>query len=157
MHASYGLGAIIGPLLVTTLLSQGLSWRLAYGIMAAAQAVFALLFTLGRRNWVTGIRRLRPPASATRRQPARQPVRASCPSPSSAVVLGALAFVAVETGIESGAGLWGYLFLTAGVGLAHAAAGAAVAAYWAMMLAGRVVLGPVAERAAPPRILAAAL
>jgi fucose permease len=27
MHASYGLGATIGPLLVTALLSNGLSWR----------------------------------------------------------------------------------------------------------------------------------
>ena len=34
MHASYGLGATIGPLLVTALLSDRLGWRLAYGTAA---------------------------------------------------------------------------------------------------------------------------
>src|SRR5205823_11987696 len=38
-----------------------------------------------------------------------------------------------------------------------AAAGIAVAAYWAMMCAGRVVLGPVVERLGPARVLAAAV
>jgi hypothetical protein len=66
-----------------------------------------------------------------------------------ASVAGALAFTAVETGIESGAGIWGYLFLTGGRGLPAAAAGVAVSAYWAMMCAGRVVLGPAAEKSRP--------
>lgn len=51
MHASYGLGAITGPLLVTALLSDGLSWRSAYGIMAAPQGALAVVFALARRNW----------------------------------------------------------------------------------------------------------
>jgi MFS family permease len=41
MHASYGLGATIGPLLVTALLSGGLGWRRAYGLMAVVQAALA--------------------------------------------------------------------------------------------------------------------
>jgi hypothetical protein len=90
------------------------------------------------------------PASAPDPSPARPPApRASA--------LGALTFTAVETGIESGAGIWAYLFLTAGRGLPPAAAGVAVAAYWAMMCAGRVVLGPVAERLGPARVLAVAV
>jgi MFS family permease len=68
-----------------------------------------------------------------------------------------LTFTAVETGLESAAGIWGYLFLTAGRGLAAAAAGVAVSAYWAMMCAGRVVLGPVAQRLGAGRVLAAAV
>jgi fucose permease len=68
-----------------------------------------------------------------------------------------LTFTAVETGLESAAGIWGYLFLTAGRGLPAAAAGLAVSAYWAMMCAGRVVLGPVAQRLGPARVLAAAV
>jgi fucose permease len=69
----------------------------------------------------------------------------------------ALTLTAVETGIESGAGIWGYVFLTAGRGLAPETAGVAVSAYWAMMFAGRVVLGPVAQRLGPARVLAAAV
>ena len=143
MHASYGLGATLGPLLVTALLSAGRSWRQTYGVMALVLAVLGGVLALARRRWDV-------PASAPDPRPVSPPV-----PPASA--LGALTFTAVETGIESGAGIWGYLFLTAGRGLPPAAAGVAVAAYWAMMCAGRVVLGPVAERLGPARVLAAAV
>jgi fucose permease len=143
MHASYGLGATLGPLLVTALLSAGRSWRQTYGVMALVLAVLGGVLALARRGWDA-------PVSAPDPRPA------SLPAPP-ASALGALTFTAVETGIESGAGIWGYLFLTAGRGLTPAAAGVAVAAYWAMMCAGRVVLGPVAERLGPARVLAAAV
>ena len=51
MHASYGLGATVGPLVVTAILSGGLTWRWAYGIMAATQAVLTCFFLLARQNW----------------------------------------------------------------------------------------------------------
>ena len=143
MHASYGLGATLGPLLVTALLSAGRSWRQAYGVMALVLAALGGVLALARRGWQA-------PADA----PAPRPE--SPPGPPASVA-GALAFTAVETGIEAGAGIWGYLFLTAGRGLPPAAAGVAVSAYWAMMCAGRVVLGPVAERLGPARVLAAAV
>jgi fucose permease len=111
--------------------------------MALMLAVLGGVLALARRRWNV-------PASAPDPRPVSPPV-----PPASA--LGALTFTAVETGIESGAGIWGYLFLTAGRGLPPAAAGVAVAAYWAMMCAGRVVLGPVAERLGPARVLAAAV
>ncbi len=144
MHASYGLGATIGPLLVTALLSGGLGWRRTYGLMALVLAALACVFTVRRRGWRESphVRRAaedKPgPATARRKPPA-------------AVTL---TFTAVETGIESGAGIWGYIFLTAGRGLAPETAGVAVSAYWAMMFAGRVVLGPVAQRLGPARVLA---
>ena len=143
MHASYGLGATLGPLVVTALLSAGRSWRQTYGVMALVLAALSGVLALARRGW-------RAPARAPARDPESPPVR-----PASAA--GALAFTAVETGIESGAGIWGYLFLTGGRGLPAAAAGVAVSAYWAMMCAGRVVLGPVAERLGPSRVLAVAV
>jgi MFS family permease len=83
--------------------------------------------------------------------------RARPGQPPAALVLSALTFAAVETGIESGAGIWGYAFLTAGRGLSHETAGVIISAYWTMMSAGRVVLGPVAERLGPARVLAAAV
>jgi fucose permease len=143
MHASCGLGATLGPLLVTALLCAGRSWRQAYGVMALVLAALGGVLAVARRGW-------RPPASAPRPYPQSPPV-----PPAS--LAGALAFTAVETGIESGAGIWGYLFLTSGRGLPAAAGGAAVSAYWAMMCAGRAVLGPAAERLGPPRVLAAAV
>ena len=147
MHASYGLGATIGPLLVTALLSGGLGWRRTYGLMALVLAALACVFTVRRRGWRESPQVCRAaedkpgPATARRKPPA-------------AVTL---TFTAVETGIESGAGIWGYVFLTAGRGLAPETAGVAVSAYWAMMFTGRVVLGPVAQRLGPARVLAVAV
>ena len=51
MHASYGLGATIGPLLVTALLSSELSWRRTYGLMAFVLAALACVLTVSRRGW----------------------------------------------------------------------------------------------------------
>lgn len=65
-----------------------------------------------------------------------------------------VAFTAVETGIESVAGIWGYVFLTSGRGLPDPVAGIVVSAYWAMMFAGRGLLGPLAARMGAVRVLA---
>jgi fucose permease len=146
MHASYGLGATLGPLLVTALLSAGRSWRQTYGVMALVLAAMGGVLVPARRGW-------RVPASGPGPGPARPPARTASPG----AALGALSFTAVETGIESGAGVWGYLFLTSGRALPPAVAGIAVAAYWAMMCVGRVVLGPVAERLGAARVLAVAV
>jgi len=157
MHASFGLGATIGPLLVTAVLTDGLSWRWATGAMAMVQGALACVFVLTRRNWET------PTASPVPSRPRPEGQRSAgleeirFRKPSAAIVFTALTFSAVETGIESGAGIWGYLFLTAGRGLPHTLAGVAVSAYWAMMFLGRTVLGPVAERAGAARVLACAV
>jgi fucose permease len=156
MHASYGLGATIGPLLVTALLAERLSWRGTFGVLAAVQGLVAVLLSLTRRAWGPGPRRPVPSpepavppvpeeAASAARGPARLPVLA---------ILVAAAFAAVECGIESGAGVWGYVFLTDGRGLSRGTAGVAVSAYWATMFAGRAVLGPVAERLGAARVLA---
>jgi fucose permease len=152
MHASYGAGATLGPLLATEMLGSGLSWHWVYGILGCGQAGLALVFTVTGRAWAAPHAAAASTARAT--DPARPPGN---PRPTSMAVWGALTFVAVENGIESGAGIWGYVFLTQGRGLTDTAAGAALSAYWAMMFLGRVVLGAVAGRVGPSRLLGAAV
>ncbi|MEE6261999.1 MFS transporter [Plantactinospora sonchi] len=53
MHACFGLGVAIGPLVMTTALSAGLSWRWGYGVVAGAQAVLALAFVLTAGTWTS--------------------------------------------------------------------------------------------------------
>jgi fucose permease len=155
MHASFGLGATAGPLLVTAMLSNGLTWRAAYGCMAAVLAALAAVFCLTRRSW--GPPPPRAPQLCPDQAVPEPSERTRHRNPLAVVVLGSLTFTAVETGVESGAGVWGYIFLTAGRGLSHELAGVAVALYWAMMFLGRTVLGPVAERVGPARVLACAV
>jgi len=157
MHASYGAGATLGPVLVTALLSNAVTWRWIYVIMGTAQGLLAAVFTATRRGWATplGAVPAAAPCPAERMpRPARQAERRTAPA---RAVLGSLAFTAVESGIEAGAGTWGYVFLTDGRGLTRAAAGAAVSAHFAMLLLGRVVLGALAERIGPSRVLGVAV
>lgn len=153
MHASYGLGATTGPLFVTAFLSDGLSWRWTYGAMAVALVVLGWVIVVARHRWDTPALPLASPSAhpteiAPDRLTGSVGKKRSVPA-----MVGALCFVAVETGIESGTGVWGYIFLTAGHGLSREAAAVAVAAYWATMFVGRAVLGPVAERVGPARVL----
>jgi fucose permease len=167
MHASYGLGATAGPLLATGLLVAGLGWRGVFATQAAVQAVVAVLLSLTWRAWdqpVPTQPAVTPPAPA-QPEPAPKPSTPNTskapPNPAPAppaqagalLVLVAAAFAALECGIEAGAGIWGYVFLTAGRGLSGPAAAGTVSAYWATMFAGRAVLGPVAERFGPGRVL----
>jgi fucose permease len=161
MHAGYGAGATIGPVLAAVLLGNGLGWQWVYGILGGSQAALAVVFSLTGRAWAAP----RPAPAASPTPPASAPPVAPAPvarRPGSRrrpvlAALGALTFTAVENGIESGAGLWGYAFLTQGRGLTDATAGAALSAYWAMMFLGRIVLGAVAERVGAARVLGAAV
>ncbi|WP_446219705.1 MFS transporter [Micromonospora sp. IBHARD004] len=51
MHAFFGLGVAIGPLIMTGALSAGLAWRWGYGIVATAQLLLAAAFALTVRAW----------------------------------------------------------------------------------------------------------
>jgi len=52
LHACFGIGTVIGPLLMTTILSHdGGTWQTGYMIGAGAYAVVGLLFFLTRTRW----------------------------------------------------------------------------------------------------------
>ncbi|MEU8184153.1 MFS transporter [Micromonospora sp. NPDC049044] len=155
LHAFFGLGVAIGPLIMTGVLSAGLSWRWGYGIVAAAQLALATAFALTVRAW----RRDRPTpteaAPGAAPSPAvRVPIRATLRLP--AVWSGTLAF-ALYVAIEVSTGLWAFLLLTEGRGLSAAVAGGCVSAYWGSLFVGRVVQGVVAERLGATLVLRVSL
>ncbi|MFV2113054.1 sugar MFS transporter [Micromonospora sp. LOL_025] len=147
MHAFFGLGVALGPLIMTGALSAGLSWRWGYGLVAGAQLALAAAFALTVRAWRDRAPARRPAGSAageaTVAPPAVTRVRETLRLP--AVWLGASAF-AVYVAIEVAAGLWAFLLLTEGRGLGAAVAGVCVSGYWGSLFVGRVVQGVVAER-----------
>jgi fucose permease len=153
MHAAYGLGAVLGPLLVIVLLTGGVGWRGALGLMAGVIAVVGVLLALTGRSWTCSV----PLSSASAPDALRSAAAGAQARRRSRAVVAGVVFMAVEDGIESAAGVWGYVFLTAGRGLPQTAAGIAVAAYWAMMFTGRMLLGPLAVRLGPSRVLTGAV
>ncbi|WP_309244343.1 MFS transporter [Micromonospora parastrephiae] len=154
MHAFFGLGVAIGPLIMTGALSAGLAWRWGYGIMAAAQLALAAAFALTVRAWQRRAPAEPGRASAPTTPTVKVPVRTTLRLP--AVWSGTVGF-ALYVAIEVSAGLWAFLLLTEGRGLSAAVAGGCVSAYWGSLFVGRVVQGVVAERLGTRLVLRASL
>jgi fucose permease len=151
MHAFFGLGVAIGPLIMTAVLSGGLAWHWGYGIVASGQAVLAVAFAVTARSWAQ-----HRPAATGSFGPVPAPTRIAVTLAIPAVWFSAAAF-AVYVALEITAGLWAFLFLTEGRGISEAIAGICVSAYWASLFVGRVVQGFVVERVGTTRILVGSL
>jgi MFS family permease len=152
MHAAYGIGAATSPLIVTVVVSSGISWRWAYLAVMVIQGVLAILFATSSRRWneVASQTRNAPPAMRSAPSPDRPRWRL----PPRAVA--GLLIAAVDCGLESVVGLWAFVFLLEAVTLQPAVAGVVVSGYWAALVVGRVLLGSVAERVGTWPVLAAA-
>ncbi|MEU4561153.1 MFS transporter [Actinoplanes sp. NPDC023936] len=165
LHAFFGLGVALGPLIMTGVISGGLSWRWGYGLVAGAQALLAIAFAVTARAWRrddagganTPGADERPDGQRPdgRRQATMSPrIGATLRMP--AVWLGVAAF-AVYVGVEVATGLWAYLLLTVDRSVSPAIAGLCVSAYWGSLFAGRVVQGFTVERLGTGRTLTAGL
>ncbi|MDA8438373.1 MAG: MFS transporter [Propionibacterium sp.] len=137
LHACYGVGAVVSPLVVTVTLAVGGGWRTAYLIVSALLLVIGGLFTAGRRHWRPG------PAPDARAAPGDGP-RATAPWRAGAVL--GLAAVLVQSGIESAVAIWGYTFLTQHLGVDAVVAGGLASGYWLTLVVGRLGFGWLAER-----------
>ncbi len=146
LHAFFGLGTTLGPLIVTAVLGAGLVWRWSYVVVGSAQALLALTFFLTRRRWVQA------PGTASEDAPPVSPARTRDTLRRPAVWLGMLVFF-VYTGVEFVAGQWSYSLLTLERGVAAAAAGVWVSLYWGGLMVGRVLFGVIADRVPLARTL----
>src|SRR5262245_52572953 len=57
LHACYGVGALLGPALMTGVLAAKLSWRWGYGILAGILGALALCFAITQGLWEQGASR----------------------------------------------------------------------------------------------------
>lgn len=141
LHAFFGLGTTIGPLIVTAVLSAGLGWRWSYAIVGVAQLTLAAAFFLSRRIWAATPAAAGAEGAATPAAPSMSTLR----RPS--VWLGMGVFF-LYTGVEVGTAQWAYSLLTLGRGFTETAAGLSVSLYWGSLMAGRIAFGIVANRVA---------
>jgi fucose permease len=137
LHASYGVGASVGPVLMTSVLNAGYVWRWGYGIVAISQIVMAIAFGLTRHLWEASI-----PGKATNEETTAATTRATLRLP---VVWLSVATFFIYTGLESAAGTWAFSLFTEGRGIAMREAGLWVSVYFGCLTVGRVVFGFVAE------------
>lgn len=137
LHAGYGVGSTLGPLLVTAVLAIGWSWRVAFGILAVADVLLAVVL-------LVSLREFEPVKVASARHGA--------PGKARLVTLSVVTFF-LYAGVSAGTGVWAFSLLTEGRGFSESKAGLAVAAYWAGLTVSRVLLGVVGDRVDPNRVL----
>jgi fucose permease len=137
LHASWAIGATLGPVLIgATLVASG-SWRLGYAVAALAFVALAIAMYFGRADVASAPEQENAPVASERA------LRAT-------IAGAALLFVYV--GIELGAGQWSFTRLTADGALTDALAGLAVFLYWSALAAGRVGLALFGDRIGAQRL-----
>jgi fucose permease len=146
LHASFGVGASLGPMLMTGVLALGLSWRVGYAALALVIALLGIGFRKTRDLWHDGPLAGAMPAHAALGHSARLPV-----------VHGSGLLFLVYSGVEAIPGAWAYSLLTEGRGMPEALAGTSVALYWSGLTLGRMASGAIAHRVAPLRLLRGSL
>ncbi|GHJ42837.1 MFS transporter [Catellatospora sp. TT07R-123] len=147
LHAFFGLGVAMGPLIMTASIQYADAWRPGYLLVASGQAALALAFALTARQWAQ-----RPAYAQQPHEAHAGPVRARDTLALPAVWFSVLT-IAVYVALEVAAGLFAYQLLTEGRGMGDAVAGVCVSLYWGSLFAGRVLQGFAAHRFLPGRVV----
>jgi len=140
LHASFGVGATIGPIVMTAALTSGLGWQWGYIAASTITMLLAALLVLTRADWIVQYNStdtdaqsavIVPPMQQTLRQPL--------------VWVGVVLFF-LFAGIETTAGSWSYSLFTLERGVDAAQAGLWVSVYWGTFTVGRIIFGVFANR-----------
>ncbi len=137
LHGFFGIGAMLGPFVMTAVLTSGASWQTGYVLVAGFVLLMAIIFVVFRRVWEepAGRREERHESSVSLMTALRQ---------RSAVVQIAVFFV--YCGVEVVAGQWGFTVLRDRFGASEGMAGFWVGMYWGSIAAGRLLFGPLVDR-----------
>ena len=143
LHACYCFGAMLGPWLMTAVLTTGRPYSLGYAAVGGVLLTLAALFLATRPQWGQ--------ASATAAADGpRVGTAAALRHP--AVLLQMVVFF-LYTGLEMTLSQWAFTVLTEDRGVPPGPAGSVVGLYWGSIGAGRVVFGLVADRVGIDRLL----
>lgn len=143
LHASYGIGITIGPIIITTALTTYDSWQLGYRIVAGFQLVMALAFALTLSWWRDGYEEQTDGPREKRLTDYKTPLAETIRRPR---VWLSVALFFLYVGAEVSLGLWAYSLLTEARGVAPRVAGLLTGSYWATFTIGRILAGLYAKR-----------
>ncbi len=146
LHAFWGIGAALGPALMTATLVRGYDWRNGYWVVVAVEIALALAFISTRKQW--------PPPVV--HHPDHRPAGLPETLRLGRVRLALLVFL-LYTGCEAAAGAWVFSLLYEARNLAATSAGTAVSLYWCGLFASRVGYALLPARTRPTAVIAASI
>lgn len=134
LHASFGAGVTVGPVLVALALTSEGGWRLAYSVVGGCLLALATLFLLTARVWPSlSIEDESKPTSRWQDSLTKRPVQIQ------------IAMFVIYTGCELAVGLWAFALMTEGRDIDIVQAGFWVSVYWGAFTLTRIAMGWVAE------------
>lgn len=142
LHASYGIGVTLGPIIMTLALTTLNSWRTGYRIVGGFQLLLAACFVLTLKLWS---RDEHPPESDQSRILTDSTSTMSVTLRQPRVWLSMLLFF-LYTGAEVTLGAWAYTLLTGARGIPIQEAGLWAGSYWATFTIGRILAGLYTKR-----------
>jgi fucose permease len=145
LHACFGIGATLGPAIMTAVVIGGFGWRAGFWIVGAVQLALVACFAFTRTLW-----RARGAPAAPHQPAGGASLAATLRLP--LAWLGIVLFF-VYTGAEVAMGQWVYSLLTEARGVSAALAGTWISLYWASLTIGRILFGFVVHRMAPATLL----
>jgi fucose permease len=148
LHAFWGVGASLGPAIMTAAVAGAAGYRAGYLALSAALGTMTAAFALTRGWWDDGTG----PAGSPAPTPDREDAIATLRRPTAWIQI-VLFFI--YTGTEASAGIWCFTLLRER-GLSVEAAGLWTSVYWASLTTGRFLLGTIVDRVGPDLLLRAA-
>jgi fucose permease len=142
LHASWGVGTTLGPIIMTLGLTNLNTWRFGYRVVGIFQLLLAVCFVVTIPMWKRNDTPLKEGAKkrltdykTSMGETLRQPL----------VWLSVLLFF-LYVGAETSLGTWTYTLLTESRGVDETLAGFFAGSYWFTFTIGRIAAGMVAKR-----------
>jgi fucose permease len=154
LHACFGIGATLGPIVMRVSIAVSGSWRWGYVAIGLLHAGFAVCFWLTRDRWTLARSLDAVPEAAP--PPEVQGARAVDTLKLPLVWVGVALFF-LYTGVENTTGQWAYSLLTEARSVAPDLAAFWASAYWGSLTVGRIVFGFVTDRLGIERSLRLAM
>ena len=142
LHASWGVGITLGPVIMTIGLTNMNTWRFGYRVVGIFQIILAVGFLLTLGMWTKNNQ----PSEYNLKKKLTEyntPIRQTLRHPQ--VWLSALLFF-LYVGAEISLGTWTYTLLTESRGVDEALAGFFAGSYWFTFTIGRIAAGLIANK-----------
>ena len=149
LHASWGVGITLGPIIMTYGLTSFDTWWFGYRVVGSFQIVLAICFALTLPMWRQNrasresdtkklLTEYKTPIGKTLRQPR---------------VWLSVALFFLYVGAETSLGIWAYSLLTKSRGVDKTLAGIFTGSYWFTFTMGRIMAGMVASRVGSDKLV----
>ncbi|KXS50404.1 MULTISPECIES: MFS transporter [Halanaerobium] len=147
LHASFGVGVTIGPIIMSSAIKYFDSWRVGYLIVGSAQILLALTFALTLSLWQDPKKASKAAEQSNKKRGKnkQQEIKMFETLKYFPALLSVLLFF-IYTGIELTLGHWTFTLFTESRGIRTSIAGIWVSVYWGSFTVGRILAGFLAYK-----------